>query len=257
MATKALAVLQLGLVYFADRRNAELCVGVNLNLTDIGVTMEPVLRGPFRTAEALEAAYAKGLLRKTDLVHGQYYQGFSYNATIARWHEGAQCFVYVQTKATTLRYETTKHPADERYFDVFCVTDRVEPGPEEVLDDALFEAAVIPKKPKGITMLTPLQTDEELEAAYTQGLLRKSALVHGQYYYGLCRNAQVARWHAGAERFVYERRKLGGTFYEVIKHPQDERYYDVFRVTRLAEPAQEQQLVDERFEQAATTGGRA
>lgn len=219
--------------------------------------MEPGLRGPFRTAEALEAAYAKGLLRKTELVHGQYYRGLSYNATIARWHAGAQCFVFEQTEASSLRYDTIKHPADERYHDVFCARAQVEPSPEEVLDDVLFEKAVIPKKPKGITMHTPLQTDEDLEAAYAQGLLRKPSLAHGEYYYGLSRNAQVARWHAGAERFVYERRKLGDTFYEVIKHPQDERYYDVFRVTRQAEPTAEQRLDDARFEYAAIAGGRA
>lgn len=102
-----------------------------------------------------------------------------------------------------------------------------------------------------LTMYTPLRTDEELEAAYALGLLRKEDLVHGQYYFGLCRNAQIARWHAGAERFVHLRTKFGQTFYEAIRHPVDDRHFDVFRVKRQTEPAPEEVLDDERFEKAA------
>lgn len=103
-----------------------------------------------------------------------------------------------------------------------------------------------------IRMNTPMRTDEELEAAYADGLLRKEYLVDGQYYEGLCRNASIARWHEGAQRFVHVRTKFGSTFYECIKHPADERDYDVFRVVRHVEPKLEQMLDDTRFEQTAT-----
>lgn len=105
--------------------------------------------------------------------------------------------------------------------------------------------------PDRITMYTPLRTDEELEAAYTIGLMRKEDLVHGQYYFGLCRNAQIARWHAGVERFVHLRKKFGQSFYETIRHPVDERNYDVFRVTRVTEPTPEEVIGDNEFEAEA------
>nr|WP_294866555.1 hypothetical protein [uncultured Pseudogulbenkiania sp.] len=54
--------------------------------------------------------------------------------------------------------------------------------------------------------------DSELEAAYAKGLLRKDALVHGRYYQGHCRNTEVARWHAGRQRFYYMRYKFGESF---------------------------------------------
>lgn len=107
-----------------------------------------------------------------------------------------------------------------------------------------------------VFMNTPLRTDEELEAAYAQGLLRKEELEDGAYYQGLCRNAQVARWHAGAQRFVYERRKLANVFYEAIKHPADDRHYDVFRVLKRVDPEPNQVLDDARFERTATGGLR-
>lgn len=107
-----------------------------------------------------------------------------------------------------------------------------------------------------VYMNTPLRTDEELEAAYAQGLLRKEELEDGGYYQGLCRNAQVARWHAGAQRFVHLRTKFGSTFYEAIRHPADERNYDVFRVLKRVEPEPAQVLDDDRFNRTATEGLR-
>jgi len=107
-----------------------------------------------------------------------------------------------------------------------------------------------------VFMNTPLRTDEELEAAYAQGLLRKEELEDGAYYQGLCRNAQVARWHAGAQRFVYERRKFADVFYEAICHPADDRNYDVFRALKLVEPEPGKAMDDERFNRTATRGLR-
>ena len=103
-------------------------------------------------------------------------------------------------------------------------------------------------KPR-LGMLLPLRTEEDLEAAYEKGLLRKEELVHGAYYRGSCRNTEVARWHAGGQAFVHPRRKFGETFLESIRHPADERNYDVFRVVELTtEPAAEQVVEDAWFE---------
>lgn len=103
-----------------------------------------------------------------------------------------------------------------------------------------------------IHMDMPLVTDAQLEAAYAVGLMRKTDLVDGQYYEGLCRNAHIARWHAGTQRFVYRRTKFGSTFCEAICHPEDERRFDVFMALYpIVLPAE--QLLDEvQYEQAAT-----
>jgi hypothetical protein len=61
-------------------------------------------------------------------------------------------------------------------------------------------------------------------------LLPKSALHHGRYYVGRCRNASVARWNARQQCFYHWREKFGRIYIEKIKHPADEPRFDVFRV---------------------------
>ena len=58
----------------------------------------------------------------------------------------------------------------------------------------------------------------------------KRFLNHGDYYAGDCRNANVARWDANNNCFVYNRTKFGQTYTETIKHPMDEtnKNIDVF-----------------------------
>ncbi|MBK3780402.1 hypothetical protein G3A43_09105 [Paraburkholderia aspalathi] len=89
---------------------------------------------------------------------------------------------------------------------------------------------------------------EQMDAAYAAGLLRKEQLVHGQYYAGRCRNAKVARWHAPAQRFVHWRVKFGSRFLERIRHPVDEKFFDVFLPMETVEPGDEV-IPDEKFEQ--------
>lgn len=92
-------------------------------------------------------------------------------------------------------------------------------------------------------------TQEQLEAAYAKGLLRKEQLTHGAYYRGHCRNASEARWHAGKQCFVHWRTKFGHRFLETIRHPVDESRYDVFLAeAEVAQP--EHPIPDERFEAA-------
>ena len=98
--------------------------------------------------------------------------------------------------------------------------------------------------------LPPNPTPEQLSEAYAAGLLRKEQLEHGRYYAGRCRNARIARWHAEAECFVHWRTKFNARFLERIKHPVDEKYFDVFLVTGEAEPG-DAIIPDTQFEQFA------
>lgn len=88
-------------------------------------------------------------------------------------------------------------------------------------------------------------TAADLEAAYAKGMLRKEQLVHGAYYRGHCRNAQIARWNATEQQFAYLRSKFNQTFIEFIRHPVDENRYDVFVPIEQAEPTPEQ-IIDDR-----------
>jgi hypothetical protein len=69
--------------------------------------------------------------------------------------------------------------------------------------------------------------------------IAKADLVHGEYYRGRCRNAQIARWNAERERFVHWRTKWGQTYTEEICHPEDEQHFDVFVVEAPCEPIKE------------------
>ena len=94
---------------------------------------------------------------------------------------------------------------------------------------------------------TPLRTDDEIEAAYTQGLLRKESLVDGAYYHGNCRNTDVARWNSKCGVFLYMRTKFGSRFVESIKHPWDDRVYDVFICVEATVPSELNAVSDDVF----------
>lgn len=89
-------------------------------------------------------------------------------------------------------------------------------------------------------------TDEQLKEAYAKGLLRKELLEDGAHYRGFCRNAEYARWHAGSQQFLYVRSKFGERFIEAIRHPHDDRNYDVFVATLRVEDVPETARVSDR-----------
>jgi hypothetical protein len=62
-------------------------------------------------------------------------------------------------------------------------------------------------------------------------MIAKADLVHGAYYEGHCRNANVARWDARSAHFRHWRTKFASTFLEYIRHPDDEACFDVFTPT--------------------------
>ena len=58
--------------------------------------------------------------------------------------------------------------------------------------------------------------------------IKKSELIKGKIYKGICRNASKALWDG--EHFTYKRTKFGRTFDEAINHYEDDNDYgyDVF-----------------------------
>ena len=61
--------------------------------------------------------------------------------------------------------------------------------------------------------------------------IKKSELVEGQTYKGICRNADKAIWNGN--QFVYTRRKFGTEYSEKINHYEDDDGYDVFVPIKL------------------------
>ena len=81
-----------------------------------------------------------------------------------------------------------------------------------------------------------------MELDYTP-VIPKAQLVHGQYYRGRCRNADVARWNGDLNMFFHWRRKFGEVFLETIHCPEDEKQWDVF----VAEEAIDEGQVAEKI----------
>ena len=64
-------------------------------------------------------------------------------------------------------------------------------------------------------------------------VIPKDQLIHGMYYRGRCRNADIARWNGEKKCFLYRRHKFGHSFIEEIKCPEDDQVYDVFIAEEL------------------------
>lgn len=91
-------------------------------------------------------------------------------------------------------------------------------------------------------------TDEQLDAAYAKGLLRKTELQHGTYYRGTCRGGEVARWHAGGQQFLQYQIDCGFRLLRAIPHPHDERQWDAFMAVEAVEPEEHQRIEETDFE---------
>lgn len=76
-------------------------------------------------------------------------------------------------------------------------------------------------------------TEENLAQAIEDGLIPKEELIHGQEYFGVCRNARIAVWDANIDSFIYKRAKFGYLFCEPIKHPSDDHGFDIFVPTAV------------------------
>lgn len=85
-------------------------------------------------------------------------------------------------------------------------------------------------------------TEENLAKGYAAGVIAKSQLKHGVYYFGKCRNAYVARWDAERQRFTYIREKFGDRFPEDINAPEDDNGYDLFVAVAEVEPEEQEKI---------------
>ena len=93
--------------------------------------------------------------------------------------------------------------------------------------DNLFVATRLALLDVGLSLHVPKPlTPEILQKYYSAGIIKKSDLVVGEYYWGVCRNSSLAMW-LGKE-FVYLRTKFSSTFAETINHLEDDDGYDVF-----------------------------
>jgi len=76
---------------------------------------------------------------------------------------------------------------------------------------------------------------------FNKGIIRKNDLITGQYYYGKCRNAQVAVWNGN--NFVYMIDKFRYTFPENINHLEDDNGFDVFIPVEMVKPTEKQIVI--------------
>jgi hypothetical protein len=71
-------------------------------------------------------------MKKSELIHGAYYNGNCRNASVARWDANRNLFVHWRTKFGERFLETILHPEDDDRHDVFEVESILE-NPEEVI----------------------------------------------------------------------------------------------------------------------------
>lgn len=76
-----------------------------------------------------------------------------------------------------------------------------------------------------INLPKPIPT-ELYEELFSKGILRKEELKKDSYYYGSCRNTNIAQWNGN--NFTYMRYKFGVWFPENINHLSDDNDYDLF-----------------------------
>jgi len=68
---------------------------------------------------------------------------------------------------------------------------------------------------------------------YKKGIIKKENLIDGAFYFGLCRNASIAKWDTKENVFWYLRFKFNTKFFEKINHISDDDGYDLFLPTKM------------------------
>ena len=74
------------------------------------------------------------------------------------------------------------------------------------------------------------------------GAIAKKDLKIGQYYYGKCRNNDVAMWIG--DEFKYQRFKFGQYYTDAINHFEDDNGFDLFVPIRETEPEENDIIKD-------------
>jgi len=129
----------------------------------------------------------------------------------------------------------------ESYYGSFSVVEVLEKEPEDRAHAReKFRKYTESHRGKYSNPIKP----EELELSFAAGLLRKSELEDGKYYYGHCRNARVSKWSSETERFTYMREKFGSIYPEDINHPEDDNGCDLFTPVAQVEPFDSEVVCD-------------
>jgi (p)ppGpp synthase/HD superfamily hydrolase len=75
---------------------------------------------------------------------------------------------------------------------------------------------------------------------FKKGIVPKHKLIKGKYYFGKCRQSQVALWNGYV--FVYMRTKFGSIYPEDINHLEDDNGYDLFIPLEIVIPTELQTI---------------
>ena len=73
----------------------------------------------------------------------------------------------------------------------------------------------------------------DIEDYYKKGVIKKENLIDGRSYFGICRNAEIAKWDSKKNVFLYIRTKFNKTRIEEINHIADDNGYDLFIPVKL------------------------
>jgi hypothetical protein len=97
-----------------------------------------------------------------------------------------------------------------------------------------------PKIPDDVWLVCPVELPYWLGLTKVRTYCPQVAVLvmpfaHGTYYRGKCRNAQVARYNAETNKFVYMREKFGSVFAEDIGHAENDDGFDIFEPYTLME----------------------
>lgn len=85
------------------------------------------------TADDLERAYNYGMIRKEELIDGQWYYGQSRPGQFAQWSKEDDCF-YVTTSSMGATYgEACNHPSDDNGFALFVPLTKIQKIEDEHL----------------------------------------------------------------------------------------------------------------------------
>lgn len=112
------------------RRDADKFWINKVSKMDINKIKNIQLPNPLRKIH-YDILYDIGVLRKEQLIDGEYYEGFCRNADVAMWDEKENCFWYMRHKFGSVFAEKINHLQDDNFYDLFIPIRRVIPKDDE------------------------------------------------------------------------------------------------------------------------------
>lgn len=158
------------------------------------------------------------IIFKDPLVETLYYKGLSPCRCCGNFNG---CAEYI------IKFEDTEFIIPEGYIH-YLKTHKLDPDPNLKLLFKIYGNYIENKAETIYNKLKSPITKENMELAYSLGLIKKSNLKHEQWYYGSCRNSSTAKWNSQKNIFEYVRTKFGQSYWDQIEHPEDDTGYDIF-----------------------------